>query len=104
MVFIRNLIGGLLAELEDDIDHDRFKRLLHYSRRLASFSNRAKLVSFIISLWVADILVIDVKFVYAIRYKKLWKKSLNKVTNLTLSVLCILKACVTRRGSSGYVP
>lgn len=44
MVFIRNLIGGLLAELEDDIDHDRFKRLLHYSRRLASFSNRAKLV------------------------------------------------------------
>ena len=44
MVFIRNLIGGLLAELEDDIDHDRFKRLLHYSRRLASFQNRAKLV------------------------------------------------------------
>jgi hypothetical protein len=45
MVFIRNLVGGLLAELEDDIDHDRFKRLLHYSRRLASFQNRAKLVS-----------------------------------------------------------
>ncbi|KAI0938491.1 hypothetical protein AcW1_010255 [Taiwanofungus camphoratus] len=44
MVFIRNLVGGLLAELEDDIDHDRFKRLLHYSRRLASFLNRAKLV------------------------------------------------------------
>lgn len=45
MVFIRNLVGGLLAELEDDIDHDRFKRLLHYSRRLASFQSRAKLVS-----------------------------------------------------------
>ncbi|KAI0030235.1 Mg2+ transporter protein cora-like protein [Vararia minispora EC-137] len=44
MVFIRNLVGGLLAELEDDIDHDRFKRLLHYSRRLTSFQNRAKLV------------------------------------------------------------
>lgn len=44
MVFIRNLVGGLLAELEDDIDHDRFKRLLHYSRRLASFKNRASLV------------------------------------------------------------
>ncbi|KAI0790465.1 Mg2+ transporter protein cora-like protein [Abortiporus biennis] len=44
MVFIRNLVGGLLAELEDDIDHDRFRRLLHYSRRLASFQNRAKLV------------------------------------------------------------
>ncbi|RPD55538.1 cora-domain-containing protein [Lentinus tigrinus ALCF2SS1-7] len=44
MVFIRNLVGGLLAELEDDIDHDRFKRLLHYSRRLASFQSRAKLV------------------------------------------------------------
>lgn len=44
LVFIRNLVGGLLAELEDDIDHDRFKRLLHYSRRLTSFKNRAKLV------------------------------------------------------------
>ncbi|CAK5272049.1 unnamed protein product [Mycena citricolor] len=44
MVFIRNLVGGLLAELEDNIDHDRFKRLLHYSRRLASFQNRVKLV------------------------------------------------------------
>lgn len=44
MVFIRNLVGGLLSELEDDINHDKFKRLLHYSRRLASFTNRAKLV------------------------------------------------------------
>ena len=44
MVFMRNLIGGLLAELEDDIDRDKFKRLLHYSRRLAAFQNRAKLV------------------------------------------------------------
>ncbi|KAJ3760010.1 magnesium transporter [Lentinula raphanica] len=44
VVFIRALVGGLLAELEDNIDHDRFKRLLHYSRRLASFHNRAKLV------------------------------------------------------------
>ncbi|KAG6831077.1 hypothetical protein H0H92_013001 [Tricholoma furcatifolium] len=44
MVFIRNLVGGLLAELEDNIDHDRFKRLLHYSRRLTSFQNRASLV------------------------------------------------------------
>ncbi|KAF9003336.1 hypothetical protein BDQ17DRAFT_1242170 [Cyathus striatus] len=44
MVFIRNLVGGLLAELEDNIDHDRFKRLLHYSRRLVSFKNRATLV------------------------------------------------------------
>ncbi|KIM78238.1 hypothetical protein PILCRDRAFT_824719 [Piloderma croceum F 1598] len=44
MVFIRNLVGGLLAELEDNIDHDKFKRLLHYSRRLTSFKNRAKLV------------------------------------------------------------
>ena len=46
MVFIRNLVGGLLAEMEDNIDHDRFKRLLHYSRRLASFKNRASLVTF----------------------------------------------------------
>jgi hypothetical protein len=45
MVVIRHLVGGLLAELEDDIDRDKFKRLLHYSRRLGSFQNRAKLVS-----------------------------------------------------------
>ncbi|THU96005.1 Mg2+ transporter protein cora-like protein [Dendrothele bispora CBS 962.96] len=44
LVFVRNLVGGLLAEMEDDIDHDKFKRLLHYSRRLASFQNRAELV------------------------------------------------------------
>ncbi|KAB5591210.1 Mitochondrial inner membrane magnesium transporter mrs2 [Ceratobasidium theobromae] len=44
MVFSRHLIAGLLAELEDDIDRDKFKRLLHYSRRLQSFMNRAKLV------------------------------------------------------------
>jgi magnesium transporter len=49
MVFIRNLVGGLLAELEDNIDHDRFKRLLHYSRRLVSFKNRAKLVSLVLT-------------------------------------------------------
>jgi magnesium transporter len=47
MVFIRNLVGGLLAEMEDNIDHDRFKRLLHYSRRLAAFKNRAKLVGLV---------------------------------------------------------
>ncbi|KAL5521712.1 MRS2 [Sanghuangporus sanghuang] len=44
MVFMRNLIGGILAELEDDINRDKFKRLLHYSRRLNAFQNRAKLV------------------------------------------------------------
>jgi magnesium transporter len=53
MVFIRNLVGGLLAELEDDINHDKFKRLLHYSRRLASFQNRAQLVCGQISLRLA---------------------------------------------------
>lgn len=45
MVLMRNLIGGLLAELEDDIDRDKFKRLLHYSRRLSAFQNRARLVA-----------------------------------------------------------
>jgi len=44
MVFVRNIVSGLLAELEDDINHDKFKRLLHYSRRLTSFQNRVKLV------------------------------------------------------------
>lgn len=50
MVLTRHLVGGLLAELEDDIDRDKFKRLLHYSRRLGNFQNRAKLVSTLASL------------------------------------------------------
>ena len=45
MVFLRQLLGTLLAELDDDIDRDKFMRLLHRSRRLTSFQNRAKLVS-----------------------------------------------------------
>lgn len=48
MVFIRHLVGGLLSELEDDIDRDKFKRLLHYSRRLTNFHSRAKLVSLLV--------------------------------------------------------
>lgn len=49
MVFLRHLIGGLLSELEDDIDRDKFKRLLHYSRRLTNFQSRAKLVGLLTS-------------------------------------------------------
>jgi len=56
MVFIRNLVGGLLAELEDDINHDKFKRLLHYSRRLTSFQNRVKLVT---SYFLPPIIISD---------------------------------------------
>jgi len=54
MVFIRNLVGGLLAEMEDNIDHDRFKRLLHYSRRLTGFKNRAQLVRILYSLGIVS--------------------------------------------------
>ena len=45
MAFLRQLVGNLLAELDDDIGRDKFMRLLHRSRRLTSFQNRAKLVS-----------------------------------------------------------
>lgn len=45
MVLMRHLVGSLLAELEDDIDRDKFKRVLHYQRRLQVFQNRSKLVS-----------------------------------------------------------
>lgn len=58
MVFTRNLIGGLLAELEDDIDRDKFKRLLHYSRRLSAFQNRARLVSLLIERLLFNRLII----------------------------------------------
>ncbi|KAL0958032.1 hypothetical protein HGRIS_000208 [Hohenbuehelia grisea] len=80
MVFIRNLVGGLLAELEDNIDHDRFKRLLHYSRRLASFQNRAKLVS--ARVWSMGKLDFNV-----FRLKKRWRKSSSRVCRLFLPCL-----------------
>jgi len=44
MILTRHLTTSLLTELEDDIDRDKLKRLLHYSRRLAGFRNRSKLV------------------------------------------------------------
>jgi len=44
MTFLRRLLGTLLAELDDDIDREKFMRLLHRSRKLTSFRNRAKLV------------------------------------------------------------
>ncbi|EJD54666.1 cora-domain-containing protein [Auricularia subglabra TFB-10046 SS5] len=44
MVFLRNHVGSVLAELEDDIDREKFRRLLHCSRKLSGFHNRAKLV------------------------------------------------------------
>lgn len=81
MVFIRNLVGGLLAELEDDIDHDRFKRLLHYSRRLASFQNRAKLVR--IFLLHSDISPLNL--VYSYRFKRLWRRFSSKVSSLCVN-------------------
>ena len=76
MVFIRNLVGGLLAELEDDIDHDRFKRLLHYSRRLASFQSRAKLVSSGVHRCSACSRLGRC----LCRFKKLWRRFWNKVS------------------------
>lgn len=59
MVFLRNLIGSLLAELEDDIDRDKFKRLLHYSRRLSAFQNRAKLVRKLLSSCDIETLILS---------------------------------------------
>ncbi|KAH7100096.1 cora-domain-containing protein [Auriculariales sp. MPI-PUGE-AT-0066] len=44
MVFLRNLVGSVLSDLEDDIDRDKFRRLLHCSRKLSNFHNRAELV------------------------------------------------------------
>jgi magnesium transporter len=44
MVFTRQLVQQLLSDLEDSINRDNLKRLLHYSRRLAGFQSRARYV------------------------------------------------------------
>lgn len=44
MAYTRHLVRDLLADLEDDINRDNLKRLLHYSRRMAGFQSRARYV------------------------------------------------------------
>jgi magnesium transporter len=44
MGYTRTLVRDLLADLEDDINRDNLKRLLHYSRRMAGFQSRARYV------------------------------------------------------------
>ncbi|WVR05459.1 hypothetical protein IAU60_002475 [Kwoniella sp. DSM 27419] len=44
MAFTRQLVQQLLADLEDDINRDNLKRLLHYSRRIVGFQSRARYV------------------------------------------------------------
>ena len=44
MAFTRQLVQQLLADLEDDINRDNLKRLLHYSRRMVGFQSRARYV------------------------------------------------------------
>lgn len=42
MNYARTLVQGLLADLEDDINRDNLKKLLHYSRRMVGFQSRAR--------------------------------------------------------------
>lgn len=44
MTFSRQLVQQLLGDLEDNIDRDNLKRLLHYSRRIMGFQSRARYV------------------------------------------------------------
>lgn len=44
MAFTRQVVQHLLADLEDHIDRDNLKRLLHYSRRMVGFQSRARYV------------------------------------------------------------
>ena len=44
MTFSRQLVRQLLADLEENIDRDNLKRLLHYSRRMVAFQSKARYV------------------------------------------------------------
>ena len=44
MGYARTLVQDLLVDLEDNIDRDNLKRLLHYSRRIMEFQSRARYV------------------------------------------------------------
>lgn len=43
-MYTRSLVRHLLADLEDDINRENLKRLLHYSRRMVGFQSRARYV------------------------------------------------------------
>lgn len=45
MVFVQDLSNTLLNELEHDINHQRLKQLLDYTRQVDRFKNRATLVA-----------------------------------------------------------
>jgi magnesium transporter len=44
MAYTRSLVKYLLADLEDDINRENLKKLLHYSRRMVGFQSRARYV------------------------------------------------------------
>nr|ODN87924.1 magnesium transporter [Cryptococcus depauperatus CBS 7841] len=44
MAFTRHLVQQLLKDLEDDIDRENLKKLLHYSKKIAAFQSRARYV------------------------------------------------------------
>lgn len=44
MAFSRHIVQQLLADLEDHIDRENLKKLLHYSKKIAAFQSRARYV------------------------------------------------------------
>ena len=44
MVYTRQVVQQLLGDLEDDINRENLKKLLHYSRRMVGFQSRARYV------------------------------------------------------------
>lgn len=44
MAFSRHIVQQLLADLEDHIDRENLRKLLHYSKRIAAFQSRARYV------------------------------------------------------------
>ena len=44
MAYTRSLVKYLQADLEDDINRENLKKLLHYSRRMVGFQSRARYV------------------------------------------------------------
>ncbi|RXK35149.1 magnesium transporter [Tremella mesenterica] len=44
MAYCRRIVQQLLADLEDDINRENLKKLLHYSRRVVGFQSRARYV------------------------------------------------------------
>lgn len=84
MAFSRHIVQQLLADLEDHIDRENLKKLLHYSKKIAAFQSRARYVKSAI-----DELLDSGKYSFCLFFR---------ITALIFDQMRIFPQCILHRG------